>query len=459
MSVNAKAQNFSLKKGVVIDDIEIKDANGESFALYLPTSFNLDEKWPIVFVFDQNGNEKKAIQMFAQAAEAQNYIIAASKNIADSLAISENVLVASRMMNFTLSMLPVNSQRIYTAGFSESAKFASVLPVIIKNIKGVVSIGMPIGNSDVLDVKNSFHFIGLVGAEDYNLIEMQLTEKILNSLRFPNELFVYEEGNAPTSLDYIEKSLAVFTLEAMAKGVVEKQDAFIAKNYTETVSLIEGLIKRNKLIAADNLISESLSIYRSLSETTTLKAKQKSLRKDKAYKALKRSEYSYSFKETLLREDYDYAIYEDVLTYNFNNLGWWNYQMQELKKYAASANTLESQMGKRLIGFVNHLVDSNIKELKAEPNIDEEGLSYLWMLKTITNPKEFTSYINVISHAAKIEDYGTALFYLEELLKTGYQDKKELYEIAHTALLRITPEFNLLIEKYLKDARYEVIEQ
>ena len=459
ITIKAVSQNISLKKGVVLDSIEINDTDGESFALFLPKSFNLDQKWPIVFVFDLKGNSKQSIQMFAAAAEKQNYIIASPNQLNDSLSISENVLITSRMMNFVLSTLPVDSQRMYAAGFTEGAKFASVLPVIIKNIKGVVSVGEPIGNTDVLDSKNSFHYIGLVGADDYNLIEMQLNEKMLNSLRFPNELFIFENGNAPTSLEYIEKSLVVFTLEAMAKGVVQKDEAFIAENYKATLALIESLIARNKLITANNLISESLSIYRSLVDTDALKARQKSLQKDKNYKALKRSESGYSFKEMLLREDYDYALYEDVLNYNFNNLGWWNYQMQELKKYSLSANSLEAQMGKRLTGFVNHLVDSNIRELGAEPTVDEEGISYLWMLKTITNPKEYASYINVISYAAKVEDYGTALFYLEELLKAGYQDKKALYEIEHSALLRITPEFNLLVEKYLKDARYEVIEQ
>jgi len=48
---------------------------------------------------------------------------------------------------------------------------------------------------------------------------------------------------------------------------------------------------------------------------------------------------------------------------------------------------------------------------------------------------------------------------LQELLKNGYANKSELYELENTALFRITPEFNLLVEKYLKDARYEIIEQ
>ena len=81
------------------------------------------------------------------------------------------------------------------------------------------------------------------------------------------------------------------------------------------------------------------------------------------------------------------------------------------------------------------------------------------MLKTITQPKEYSYYLKIISYSTKIDDYGTSLFYLEELLKNGYTDKEKLYELENTALLRITPEFNEIVEKYLKKARYEVIEE
>jgi hypothetical protein len=78
------------------------------------------------------------------------------------------------------------------------------------------------------------------------------------------------------------------------------------------------------------------------------------------------------------------------------------------------------------------------------------------MLKTITSPMEYPYYLQIISNSAKIEDFGTALFYTEELLKKGYTDKKELYNLKDTALLRITPEFNELVAKYLKEARYDL---
>ena len=116
-------------------------------------------------------------------------------------------------------------------------------------------------------------------------------------------------------------------------------------------------------------------------------------------------------------------------------------------------------MGKRLRGYVNALIEDDVEILESEKQVDEEALSFLWMLKTITNPKDYIYYLKVISNSAKNEDFGTALFYVGELLENGYTDRAELYALEHTGLLRITPEFNEIVAKYLKEARYDIIEE
>lgn len=47
-----------------------------------------------------------------------------------------------------------------------------------------------------------------------------------------------------------------------------------------------------------------------------------------------------------------------------------------------------------------------------------------------------------------------AYYYLEEMLKNGYKDEQGVHSIEHTAILRITPEFNELVKKYLGTSRY-----
>ena len=165
------------------------------------------------------------------------------------------------------------------------------------------------------------------------------------------------------------------------------------------------------------------------------------------------------FKESLLREDYVYYLEEDLMTYNFNNLGWWSYQMQQIEGFKKGDTQAERRMGRRLDGFVNALVEDNIDLVRSDESVNEEALVLLLMLKTITEPGEMENYLKVVSLAAKNEDYGTALFYLEEALKNGFTDAEKLYQLEHTALFRITPEFNALVTKYLKDARYKISDE
>ncbi|NNG09152.1 MAG: alpha/beta hydrolase, partial [Arenibacter sp.] len=79
------AQQITLKKGVVVDSIGIKDSDSESFSLFLPSTFEMDKNWPILFVFDLEGNGKRAIRMHTEAAENQGYVLAASNNVSDTL--------------------------------------------------------------------------------------------------------------------------------------------------------------------------------------------------------------------------------------------------------------------------------------------------------------------------------------------------------------------------------------
>src|SRR5690606_37212330 len=89
----ANAQQFTLKKGTVIDSIAVQDSISESFSLFLPTSFEMDKNWPILFVFDMEGKGKQAIRMYMEAAENQGYILVASNNVSDSLSTSQNILI------------------------------------------------------------------------------------------------------------------------------------------------------------------------------------------------------------------------------------------------------------------------------------------------------------------------------------------------------------------------------
>jgi len=450
---------ITLKKGIVIDSIIVKDSISESFSLYLPTSFEMDKNWPILFVFDMAGRGKQAIRMFKDAAENQGYILAASNNVNDSLTTSQNILITGRMFNEIITLLPIQKDRTYSAGFDSGARFASVLPIFVKGIAGVISSGAVYPNLEILDVNNLFQFIGIVGKEDYAYPEMLIGKSLLSKLKFPNQLIVFNGGHEWPQAQYLEKALEIFTLSAMAKGKIVKDEAYVNSTFTRNLKEIDRLINSKGLIEANNLLEEVMSVYRAFKDTDSLKKIKRELKKDKVFKTMTRNENNTLLKESFIKEDYVYYLEEDLATYNYNNLGWWIYQMGELKRYDKSKIAAEREMGKRLLGYVNALIEDNMDIVQGGGQVDQEVLSLLWMLKTVTDPDDYSYYLKIIANSANMEDYGTSLFYLEELLKNGYTDKAELYSLEGTALLRITPEFNEIVAKYLKDARYDVIEE
>lgn len=453
------AQQLTLRKGRIIDTLAVNDSIPETFSLFLPTAFETAKKWPVLFVFDLEGNSQQALSGFIGAAEDEGFIAASSNSINDSISLSKNMQVTGRMVNKVVNMLPIDGSRVYVAGFSKGARFANLVPLFLKNVDGVVSIGASIQNTELLNSKNPFHFVGIVGREDFNYTELLEVEKTLNKLKFENQLILFDGGNEWPSKSEIRRALRFLKLSDMAKGTVEKDSSYVEEAYRSELRAIEELISRNKMLLAEQYMGELQSVFRVHTNVDSLREERKRLRKGKAYRSQRRAENAAFFQESLLREDYDYYLEEDILTYNFNNLGWWNYQMSELEKLVNGSDRFKQQMGKRLKSYINALIEDYIDNVKADQRVDQEALIFLSMLKTITEPQNYDHYLTVISISSQNEDYGTALFYLEELLKKGFKDKKRLYDLEHTALFRISPEFNALVEKYLDDARYEIIEE
>ena len=451
------AQQLTLKKGTVLDSIPINEPGEGTFSLFLPTSFEVNKNWPVVTVLDLKGGGRKALSMFTAAAEAEGFVLASPNTLSDTIPLSKNVEHLGTMLQKVLDILPVNKNRIYTAGFSSGAQFASLVPLFIKEVDGVLSIGASLPNAELLSTKNRFHFVGMVAREEFSFRDLIQSKKILNQLKFENQLLLFDSDNKLPEQSHLVRALRWLKLSDMAKGILPKDSVFIQKAFAQDNQKVNALVKANTLLLAEQLMGEMHTVYRLHTNIDSLKEARKELRKQKDYRSQRRAQNAVFFKENLVREDYQYYLEEDVLTHNFNNLGWWNYQMGELNKFMNSSNRFEKQMGKRLMSYANALVEDDINSIEAEETIDEDALTFLWMLKTITEPAKPDYYLKVISISAKNEDYGTALFYLEELLKTGFKDKERLYSLEHTALFRITPDFNKTVSKYLAEARYDVI--
>lgn len=438
-----------------MDSLKIHDSIPQTYALFLPENFELKGKWPLLAVMNTSGKAKQEMATFVPAANHFGYVVAAPNAIHDSLSLSENMLRTKTLMDHLINLLPLNKSRVYTAGFEDSGRFANLVPIFIKDVEGTISINAAIANVELLNAKNPFQFVGVVDKKNYNYPMLLKDEKVLNGFKFPNSILV-----GTPSMDNVQRrifqSISHFELLAMSRGNAAKDSILIEELYQMDIAYIEELLAKKEYLIANRVMAETLNSYRTLRNTDSLRERKRALKRDRGFRLQKREEEGALFKEILLREDFAFYLEEDVLTYNFNNLGWWNYQKTQIDKYINGTSKAEREMGHRLNGYVNALIEDNIDLVNSQKVVDEEALVFLYMLKTIIIPKDFDNYLKVASVASKNEDFGTALFYLEEALKKGFTSKEQLYTIPNTALLRITPEFNTLVKKYFNDARYKI---
>jgi len=188
----------------------------------------------------------------------------------------------------------------------------------------------------------------------------------------------------------------------------------------------------------------------------------------KEQRQLRRMSRQYTDSLTYKAEYYQFMLLEDLDTRNFENLGWWQYQYNHYNAIANKASENLSQRETIVVEYAKNTIVLMISILRKTFDIeanrpaairDIPAVVFLLMLRTVVNPLDYPAYLAVISYSSKMEDYGTALFYLEALLENGYTDLKTLAALPETGLLRIMPEYQALLEVYLNKGLYGIREE
>ena len=447
------AQGITLSKGAVNDNLSVNDSLSETFAIYLPTNYSNERSWPVFFVFDSEGRGKSVVQLFRQPAEEQGYVIVASNNINSKDSLLNNLKVGTRLMSRVFNLFSVDRNRIYTAGLAEGAEVASAIPAVYNNIQGVLAVGDIWLKADLLKKDVNFSILGLVGTHDFMFYKMRESIRFLGEKGNNASLYKFDGTHQWPDLNIISHALGDFTLQALSKGLIPQDPILVESLYQKEIETADVLRRSLQLFKSYELLDKMKDKYGLFDKKDDLKDRQKTLRHEKLFKDQRREYSRAAKKETELKEQYLHFFNEDVITSNFENIGWWNQQIKELKEFQQSKNRAEAEMAYRLEGLLQFLAKTTFQEL-SESKAHIDRLIFTAILQTIFDRENPEGYRSIISLSAGDGDYETALLYLEDLLKTGYKEMDMLYNIPGTLNLKLSPEYNALIKKYLGESRF-----
>lgn len=456
-SASVFSQEMLLSKGRVVDSIAVQDTLQESFALYLPQDFKNDELWPLLVVFDPEGRGRSTAQLFRRIGEEQGYIIAASNENLKQDSLQYNVPKATRLLKRLFSSFPIDQKQIYLAGLEEGAQLAASIPVIYNDINGVMPVGNAWINPEYINRKNKFFFNGMVAERDPDMFLMEEIAEFLAEKSYPSQLNYYEgeNGEWPDTFE-LSNAASAFTLNAIRDGL-RKNDSTAAigmeQLFQKQTEYAERLRRQRKYYQAYQELEQMEERYKKDEFQDQLKDKMKELRRTKAYRELRRAYRRAKEVERSKKEMYLNYMEYDLVSNNFENVAWWAYEMDQLDSLSTKGNEAEVKMATRLKGYLNKISYEQYRGIQASPaKIDSKIL--ISVIRTVIAKKDPEAYLNIISLAGHDGDYETALLYLEDLLKTGYDNMEALYDIKGILDLKLSREYNELIEKYLGTSKY-----
>ncbi|AVR45689.1 hypothetical protein C7S20_10715 [Christiangramia fulva] len=455
---NLTAQDMRLRKGAVTDSLPLPGTANSNFALYLPTNYDATRKWPLLMVFDPQGRGQNTVNLFRTAAEEQGYILASPNLKLKDKPIDSILTTATSLMYNIFNSLAIDKDQVFSAGMAEGAQVASTIPLFYKNLAGVMAVGNSFVNPKYLDREHPYTFIGIAGRKDYMLYEMEAYMRFYDNIDFPTYIY-YFDGKAdewpPTPV--ITNAVSGFTLQAIKNGKRPALPQFIDELYQNEMGIVEKLRRTREFYKAYGELDRMKKKYGEFGYEDEIKDKMKEIKRSKGFREQRRDFRKAVSAEKYQQDEYEYLLHSDVISNNFENIGWWAYQVDELKKLEKSPEEATSNMAYRLHDYLDFVTKQQFDRIM-ESDLSIETRIFISVLRTAIKKSDPEAYLKIIQLAGGDGDYETALLYLEDLLKTGYNNYEALYDIPGILDLQLSREYNNLIRKYLGKAKYSIPE-
>ena len=274
-------ESSALQAGVVIPSVIVSKQPEQSYALYLPSVYSTDKRWPIVYSFDPGARGSMPVELMKEAAERYGYIVVGSNNSRNGSWKIE-AEAAEAMVRDTHARLSIDDRRVYLAGFSGGARAAVQIAQICKCAAGVFLHGAGFHPLAFSSKEAPFVVFSAVGTYDFNYAELVHTDEELEKMKYAHFWRSFPGPHQWAPAEVMDEALAWFRLQAMKSGRENRDDSFVASQAIRETERARALEQSGDLYAARREYRQAAQMLAGLDENTALQARADALEKDKA---------------------------------------------------------------------------------------------------------------------------------------------------------------------------------
>ncbi len=283
----------NFEKGKIIPRVVSLTDSRHTYALYLPSGYTVDRKWPVIFAFDPGARGNVPVERFQPAAEKYGYIVMGSNNSRNGPVQVEYEAMRA-LYTDARQRFSIDEKRLYSTGFSGAARVACQMGLRLKGFAGAIigGGGFPLDEKPSADV--GFVLYGMAGEADLNFNEMLRLHRDFTRLGIANHFEVLPGGHQWPASEVMTEGVEWMELQAMRSGRRERDPAWIASNLATRLEKARALEMKGDLVSASRRLEEIAKDFKDLADLTEVQANWARLKA--------RPEFAKALKDTEKRE-------------------------------------------------------------------------------------------------------------------------------------------------------------
>jgi hypothetical protein len=223
-----------------IQTIEVAGSPGQSYALFVPSRYAANRRWPILYCLDPGARGRTAVERFAAAAEKAGFVVAGSNNSRNG-PIEPSETAIRLMVQDTHARLAIDDDRIYAAGLSGGARLALAWAAAQNGgIAGVLASSAGFG-SPAPPKQIPFRIFMTTGIDDFNHDELYRLSRELARRNVPHRYVEFEGGHEWLPASLAEEAFGYFLGTVPPQAVESSKEAERqAAEYERLLPMVES---------------------------------------------------------------------------------------------------------------------------------------------------------------------------------------------------------------------------
>jgi len=350
----------SQQRGVVIDTVVCSHAKQQSYALYLPSNYDSTKSWPVIFIFEPAARGSLPVNQFKEAAEELGYVLLGSNNSRNgSWDIAFDA--ADAMFVDAFARYNIDSERVYTSGFSGGSRVSSAIARITGKINGVIACGAGFSTAEEyqLEKNSSVFYAAVVGNQDMNYQEHRQLESELDNRNVENTRIIFNNGHQWPNSVYLKEALYWMELQCSKNNKSTSSQFAVDRAYELTKSRADSTFNNGNYVLAAEIYKSLIADYEGLIDIEPLKLKLDSLAQEKEYKKQLKQQEKINERELDYRKELGDAFTELYFTKlkvgndsELRGMAWWESKVDFFKKLSNKDDFQTRNMALRLLNVI-----------------------------------------------------------------------------------------------------------